>query len=42
MAESANGKVDVRLLDELPRQQLAERTSKAEEAHFESTFRRTI
>ena len=40
MAKSAKIKASVPLLDKRPRQRLSERTKKAEEARFESSFRR--
>eukprot|EP00964_Phaeocystis_antarctica_P020439 scaffold11302_cov57-Phaeocystis_antarctica.AAC.3 len=41
VAESAKAKAAVQLLDKRPRQRLAERTAKTEEARFESAFRRS-
>ena len=39
MAKSAKAKAAAQLLDKRPRQQLTERTEKAEEARFEGLFR---
>ena len=39
MAKSAKAKAAAQLLDKRPRQQLTERTEKAEEARFEGSFR---
>ena len=42
MAKSAKAKAAAQLLDKRPRQQLTERTEKAEEARFEGSFRCNI
>ena len=39
MAKSAKAKAAAQLLEKRPRQQLTERTEKAEEARFEGSFR---